>query len=95
MAKTCQLNAFYIYLIYKAWIVIPDMLNKFSSKVSNAQTMLESCMGCIWVDPMATSNLFYKDQYENKNLSWYSNGLYIFLNTSVFLVIVRKIGYII
>merc|ERR550539_697750 len=35
------------------------MLNKFSSKVSNAQTMLESCMGCIWVDPMTTSNLLY------------------------------------
>ena len=63
MAKACQLNAFYIYLIYKAWIVIPDMLNKFPSKVSNAQTMLKSCMGCIWVDPMATSNLLYRDQY--------------------------------
>ena len=63
MAKTCQLNAFYIYLIYKAWIVIPDMLNKFSSKVSNTQTMLKPCMGGIWVDPMATSNLSYKGQF--------------------------------
>ena len=63
MAKACQLNAFYIYLIYKAWIVIPDMLNKFPSKVSNTQTMLKSCMGCIWVDPMATSNLLYRVQY--------------------------------
>ena len=57
MTQASEFHTFNICVINQFWIVIAQMLNKFSGKMGYSKTMLKTSVSSVRVYPVTTSEL--------------------------------------